>query len=132
MECLQPLDNLTMFVGDYDAFISKRSRDMMASSSFGASVGHPWLADLIDEIGKMKETLLAGPSQIRGPIERATRRHPDVTRFHYSFLESRCCEPNAIATHYKQGVWREGFNAALKRKRPHSKMRKPWPRHQAT
>jgi mannosyltransferase OCH1-like enzyme len=109
IECLQSLNNLTMFVGDYDAFISKRSRLCLATSSFGAGWHHPWLKELLDEIGNAKDELLAGPAQIRGPLERVTRRYPKITRFHRSFLESPCCEGNAIGTHYRLGDWREEY-----------------------
>lgn len=135
MECLQPLDCLMPFCVT-DAFISKRTRDLLACSSFGAAAHHPWLADMLKEIGKAKELLLAGPGQIRGPLERATRRHSDVTRFHHSFFESRCCEGNAIATHYRDGTWREAAREATKRTRParreNEQVRRIWQPRQAT
>ena len=47
MLCLKPIDPL---IASCDAFISKRSRDMLASSSFGATKEHPWLVDVVDGI----------------------------------------------------------------------------------
>jgi len=125
IECLQPIDNLLMFMGEDDAFISKRTRDMLASSSFGAPPGHPWLAEMVHEISRSKELLLSRPASIRCALERVTRKFPNVCRFHYAFLESAKRESGAIATHYHSGDWREHLKGTPKKKRPAAGWGKP-------
>jgi mannosyltransferase OCH1-like enzyme len=128
MFCLQPIDAL---VTKLDAFISKRSRDVLASSSFGAAKEHPWLVDLINEIGKRKDTL-THPGEIRGPLERATRRHPEVVRLENTLFELAEAKPQSYATHNKSGAWRDKFKEKLNQKRRRPDTRKPWPRQQDT
>jgi len=122
MFCLQSLDSL---IAKYDAFISKRSRDMLASSSFGATPEHPWLVDLVNEIEASKDKLIT-PGEIRGPIERATRRHPNVTRLPYTVLEAGQAQPGAYATHHKSGAWRNDFQKLVETpaKRPKDKLKR--------
>jgi len=128
MLCLQSIEPL---IEKLNAFISKRSRDVLASSSFGATKDHPWIVDVVNEIGK-QQAKLVHPGEIRGPIERATRRHPKVTRLENSFLELSHAQPESYAIHPRSGAWHEGFQQALSRKRKRPTVRKPWPRQQDT
>ena len=101
MECLQALDPL---IKDCDAFISKRTRDMLASSSFGAVKGSQWLDEIVQEILWRKDDIMA-PGTIRGPIERVTRKHPEVRRLHRGLLEAGTPQPGAYAVHHRQCLW---------------------------
>jgi mannosyltransferase OCH1-like enzyme len=103
MVCQKPIDSL---VAGRDAFVSMRTRDCLASSSFGASKGHPWLAELLKEIGASRAKL-GDPGSIRGPLERVTRRFPDIARVDRAVLEMSSATKCSVAVHPRLGVWKK-------------------------
>jgi mannosyltransferase OCH1-like enzyme len=112
--CLKAIDPL---VEKYDAFVSKRTPERLASSSFGATAEHPWLVDMVNEITN-RRALLTHPGNIRGALERATRRHPEVERLPYSCLELSKATTESYALHYTDGEWRNHPTAAGAHKHP--------------
>jgi mannosyltransferase OCH1-like enzyme len=103
MVCRQPLDSV---VAGLEAFVSMRTRDCLASSSFGASKGNPWMADMLDEISACRSRLVS-PGSIRGPLERVTRKHPEVVRIDRSILELPSASQGSVATHRRSCTWKE-------------------------
>ena len=74
MECLHPIDNL---VGDVEAFVSRRDDRHLESSGFGATHGHPWLLDVVEEVDRYSGAIRDGLDVDR-PFKRATVRHDEL------------------------------------------------------
>ena len=74
-ECLKPIDDLFACA---DAVASMRNRVFVENNGFGAIPAHPWIADVIEEIGWSRDKL-HGALDVDHPFWRACTKHPDLT-----------------------------------------------------
>jgi inositol phosphorylceramide mannosyltransferase catalytic subunit len=118
-ECLRSLEPL---LGDVEAFIASEEPDSLKKlnvSIFGATAGHPWLAELIARLPRAMETGWGNQHQA-GPVfaRYVTVGRPDVTVFPERLFqhEERTPFPETYAIHHGAGSWGEAGRAKFEAK----------------
>lgn len=105
-ECLHPIDGL---VGDVGAFVSRRDDRNLESAGFGATHGHPWLLDVVEEIDRYSGAIRDG-LDIDRPLRRATARHPELLVLEPAVLHGELGEGDlnlmSYANHRRFSNWR--------------------------
>lgn len=96
-ECLRPIDDL---FGSADAVVSMRNKQFIENNGFGATAGHPWLADVIREIGESRNAL-TGPLDIDHVFWRACLMHPNLVVLPFYVLHASNNERDQLELHHK-------------------------------
>ncbi len=118
-ECLQSLEPLLEGV---EAFIASEEPDSLKklnAAIFGATAGHPWLAELIARVPRAMETGWGNQHQA-GPIfvSYGTLGRPDVTIFPERLFQQqeRTPFPETYARHHGSGSWVRAGRAKFEEK----------------
>ncbi len=108
-ECLRPIDSLLPGLG---AFASMRDDRHLDAAGFGATHGHPWLLDVVEEVDRYSGAIRDG-LDIDGPFKRATARHIEVDVMPDVVLHGRADERRieSYVVHHRFSEWR-GPNAS--------------------
>jgi len=107
MECVRPIAGL---IEGMDAFASMRNNRSMEPSGFGATHGHPWILDVLEEIMERRGKVGFNRGlDIDYPFATATAWHLEVDILPHGRLQGtrHGDRPEAYAYHHRFADWQK-------------------------